>query len=207
VTDFAELAHNLKTPISVISGYAELLATREDSETRLIAAKQISAAARRLTEEVDALVAGETNTASEPPGPSDPAHRPGGRARIVVIDDDAGVRQLLRSTLPVEDFEIAEAGDGDVALALAEVQRPDLVLLDWRMPNIPGETVLTELKQRFADIAVVILTVEEDQRGRAEELGADAFLTKPFSPIELLRTVERLLSEPLFSGRHGARTG
>jgi CheY-like chemotaxis protein len=62
------------------------------------------------------------------------------------------------------------------------------------MPTVSGETVLTELKDRYPDIAVVVLTVEGEQRSRAGELGADAFLTKPFSPLELLRTVERLVA-------------
>ena len=97
-------------------------------------------------------------------------------------------------TLPAEDFEISEAADGDIALAVAEVQRPDLVLLDWRMPTVSGETVLTELKARYPHVAVVVLTVEGEQRSRAGELGADAFLTKPFSPLELLRTVEQLVA-------------
>jgi DNA-binding response OmpR family regulator len=114
----------------------------------------------------------------------------------LVIDDDVFVRRLLRMTLPAENFEIAEAGDGNTALAVAEVQRPDLVMLDWRLPTVSGETVLTELKHRDPAVPVVVLTVDGDQRSRAETLGADAFLTKPFSPLELLRTVERLLREP-----------
>jgi CheY-like chemotaxis protein len=190
----AELAHNLKTPIAVIAGYAELLAHRDDEETRRTAASQIAAAARRLTEEVNALLGIEGVLAAVAHAENGAARRPSRRARVVLIDDDVFVRRLLRMTLPPEAFEIAEAADGDIALAIAEVQRPDLVLLDWRMPTVSGETVLTELKDRYPDIAVVVLTVEGEQRSRAGELGADAFLTKPFSPLELLRTVERLVA-------------
>jgi len=190
----AELAHNLKTPIAVIAGYAELLARRDDDETRTTAASQISAAARRLTDEVNALLGidGDVGTVAHLEGEA--ARRSSRPARVVLIDDDVFVRRLLRMTLPAEDFEISEAADGDIALAVAEVQRPDLVLLDWRMPTVSGETVLTELKARYPHVAVVVLTVEGEQRSRAGELGADAFLTKPFSPLELLRTVEQLVA-------------
>ena len=174
----AELAHNLKTPIAVIAGYAELLARRDDDETRTTAASQISAAARRLTDEVNALLGidGDVGTVAHLEGEA--ARRSSRPARVVLIDDD----------------EVSEAADGDIALAVAEVQRPDLVLLDWRMPTVSGETVLTELKARYPHVAVVVLTVEGEQRSRAGELGADAFLTKPFSPLELLRTVEQLVA-------------
>ena len=190
----AELAHNLKTPIAVIAGYAELLARRDDDETRTTAASQISAAARRLTDEVNALLGidGDVGTVAHLEGEA--ARRSSRPARVVLIDDDVFVRRLLRMTLPAEDFEISEAADGDIALAVAEVQHPDLVLLDWRMPTVSGETVLTELKARYPHVAVVVLTVEGEQRSRAGELGADAFLTKPFSPLELLRTVEQLVA-------------
>jgi CheY-like chemotaxis protein len=190
----AELAHNLKTPIAVIAGHAELLAIRDDDETRITAAGQILAAARRLTQEVDALLGIDGELAAVAYSENGAARRSGRPARVVLIDDDVFVRRLLRMTLPPEDFEIAEAGDGDIALAIADVQRPDLVLLDWRMPTVSGETVLMQLKDRHPNVAVVVLTVEGEQRSRAGELGADAFLTKPFSPMELLRTVERLVA-------------
>jgi CheY-like chemotaxis protein len=190
----AELAHKLKTPIAVIAGHAELLAIRDDDETRTTAASQILAAARRLTQEVDALLGIDGELAAVAHAENGAARRSGPPARVILIDDDVFVRRLLRMTLPPEDFEIAEAGDGDIALAIAEVQRPDLVLLDWRMPTVSGETVLMHLKDRYPNVAVVVLTVEGEQRSRAGELGADAFLTKPFSPVELLRTVERLVA-------------
>ena len=189
-----ELVHELKTPIAVILGYAELLGQRDDEETRTTASEQITAAAHRLTASVDALFDLETDVAQDRTAGELP-HRSGRPARVFVVDDDAFVRRLLRTTLPAEDFEIAEAADGDVALAMAEIQRPDLVLLDWRMPAMPGETVLRELKARHPNVAVIVLTVEGEHRASAEQLGADAFVTKPFSPRELLRTIERLLAQ------------
>jgi len=116
--------------------------------------------------------------------------------RIMLVDDDAEVRTLVRTTLPSEGFEIAEAADGDEALALAEDGPTDLVLLDWHMPGRSGEEVLAELKRRYPELPVIVLTAQLDRRHRvrAEELGADAFLTKPFSPLQLLDEIERLIA-------------
>lgn len=90
-----------------------------------------------------------------------------------------------------------EASDGDRALELIEREPPDLVLLDWQMPGRPGSHVLDELKRRHPDLPVVVLTAQHQppHRALAEALGVDVFLTKPFSPLELLDTVERLLAE------------
>jgi CheY-like chemotaxis protein len=189
----AQLEHDLKTPLSVIAGYAELLSRRDDDETRLAAAEQIAAAAIRLGDAIDGLL-GLDDARAARPAFSD--RFSGSPARIVVIDDDVFVRHLLRTTLPTETFEIMEAGNGNVALALMEIEPPDLVVLDWKLPEVSGETVLRETKRRHADVAVVVLTADPRQRGRAAELGADAFLTKPFSPLELLATIDGLLDEP-----------
>jgi CheY-like chemotaxis protein len=190
----ALLTHELKTSIAVIAGYAELLATMDDEDRRIAAATQILAATDRLSAGVDAML-GDAQ-------PMPPAHvtngaavmPPPGLARIVVADDDVFVRRLLRATLSTEEFELAEASDGQTALSVIEVHRPDLVLLDWQMPNVSGEGVLAELKRRYAHLPVVVLTASGEHRDRARELGADAFLTKPFSPLELLRTVEQLVA-------------
>jgi Response regulator containing CheY-like receiver, AAA-type ATPase, and DNA-binding domains len=191
----AELAHDLKTPIAVILGYAELLGERDDEETRTTAAQQITAAAHRLTAAIDSLLGFEAGAPEAATVTDEIAQRSGRPARVFVIDDDVFVRRLLRMTLPAEEFEIAEAADGDIALAMTEVQLPDLVLLDWRMPAMSGETVLRELKARHPEVAVIVLTVEGEHRSSAKALGADAFLTKPFSPMELLRTVDQLLED------------
>ncbi len=194
----AGLEHELRTPLAVIAGYAELLAARDDEETRKAAADQILAASRRLEASLDALL----GLASRTPLGSN-GHRPVGSARaqavrparIVVIDDDIFIRRLLRLTLSTDAFEIAEASDGESALLLAKAQKPDLVLLDWRMPGLQGDEVLQDLKAAHAELPVVVLTVEADQQEAAYRLGADGFLTKPFSPTELLETIERLLAE------------
>jgi CheY-like chemotaxis protein len=116
--------------------------------------------------------------------------------RVLIVDDDPSVRNLLRMTLPVDGFEIVEAENGEEALSLIEGAVPDLVLLDWAMPGLSGGDVLAELKRRRPELPVIILTAEADPRFRAvsESLGVEAYLTKPFSPLQLLSEVERLLS-------------
>lgn len=119
-----------------------------------------------------------------------------GLRRILIVDDDESVRSLLRLTLPADGYDIVEAADGQEAFAALD-RALDLVLLDWRMPDRSGAEVLLELKASRPELAVIVLTGAHDERTRrfAASLGADAFLTKPFSPIELLEAVERLLPE------------
>lgn len=197
----SSLAHDLKTPIAVIRGYAELLALRDDDATREEAAAQILKAAYRLSELVDeALPASaddvDLNSArgwsAKASAPQRARSRP---ARIAIVDDDPFIRRLLRLTLPPDDFELAEASDGDTALGLVETHASELVLLDWRMPCVSGEEVLRQLKERHPGVPVIVVTAGGHERSVAEGLGADVFLTKPFSPLELLETIERLLGD------------
>jgi DNA-binding response OmpR family regulator len=115
--------------------------------------------------------------------------------RVLIIDDDESVRALLRTTLPPDEFEVLEAVDGDEGLRLVAESDPHLVLLDWRMPGRHGSLVLDELKERRPALPVIVITAEQQEHHRAlaESLRVDAFLTKPFSPLELLDTVERLV--------------
>jgi CheY-like chemotaxis protein len=124
-------------------------------------------------------------------------HASAGRSRVLIVDDDDTMRRLLRATLPeAEGFEIVEASDGREALVMLEQDDPvDLVLLDWMMPGRSGADVLEELRSRHPEIPVIVVTAELEPRQRelAESLGADVFLTKPFSPLQLLEHVERIL--------------
>jgi CheY-like chemotaxis protein len=125
-----------------------------------------------------------------------PAARSEVPLRIAIIDDDDAVRRILGLTIASDAAEIVEASDGVEALALLDgLPRPDLLILDWRLPGPRGSEVLAHAKQIDAHLPVVVLTAngEGEHRELAASLGADAFLTKPFSPIELLETVRRLL--------------
>lgn len=117
--------------------------------------------------------------------------------RIMIVDDDEAVRSLLRHTLPTDEYEVTEAESGEQALAQIHAYVPDLILLDWRMPGMGGSSVLDVVKVEHPELPVIVITseVQEHHRALAETLGVDVFLTKPFSPLELLATIERLLAE------------
>jgi DNA-binding response OmpR family regulator len=119
------------------------------------------------------------------------------RSVVLLVDDDPTFRTLLRLTLPSDGFEVMEAADGAEALHLLDEQAPDVVVLDWNMPERSGGEVLAELRRRGSEVPVIVLTAERDAEPRAvaRQLGADEFLTKPFSPLRLLDAIERLIAD------------
>jgi response regulator RpfG family c-di-GMP phosphodiesterase len=131
--------------------------------------------------------------------------------RILLVDDDPGFRALLRTTFEVVDVEVREAENVAAAEAAIGVALPEAVVLDVRLPGPDGLEFCRMLKAdpRTRDIAVILLTgAEEGTAARAKDVGADAFLRKPFRPLELVSTVERLVGPlggvPL---HEGARSG
>jgi diguanylate cyclase (GGDEF)-like protein len=121
-----------------------------------------------------------------------------GRTRILVVDDDHGLRTLLRATFEAADIEIGEARDAGAAMAAIERSRPDVVLLDVEMPGVDGITLCRMLKDdpTTRGVHVVLLTGSDDPdlEHRANECGADAVVRKPFSPLDLLNVVEALVA-------------
>ncbi len=115
-------------------------------------------------------------------------------ATILVIEDERKLRELLRGYLEREGLQVLTAGTGAEAVALARSGRPDLLVLDLGLPDVPGEDVLREIRTA-SDVAVVILTARasEEDRIRGLELGADDYVTKPFSPRELVLRVSAVL--------------
>ncbi|HEV7671787.1 MAG TPA: response regulator transcription factor [Thermoanaerobaculia bacterium] len=114
--------------------------------------------------------------------------------KILVVDDDPDLRDLIGYTLRRDGYFVIEAEDGIAALLMAEVERPDLVLLDVNLPRLDGFEVCRRLRAASA-VPIVMLTVrgaEEDQV-RGLDLGADDYLAKPFSPRTLLARVRALL--------------
>jgi CheY-like chemotaxis protein len=116
---------------------------------------------------------------------------------VLIVDDDPSIRKLVATTLEdVAGFELVEAADGDEALELAREDAPAIVLLDIDMPGIDGFEACRRLRAQpqTANATVVMLTAAADEEAEraAEEAGADLFITKPFSPLELLRLVDDL---------------
>jgi CheY-like chemotaxis protein len=116
---------------------------------------------------------------------------------ILVCDNEEPLRALIRATLATGDYRLVEARDGEESLALARSARPDLILLDVMMPGRSGLEVLRELRSdaSFAETPVIVVTgrAQAADREAAEAIGADYFLTKPFSPAGLAALLEQLL--------------
>jgi len=123
---------------------------------------------------------------------------------ILVADDHEHLRLLVRSTLECPDYKILEARDGQEALELTRANRPDLLILDWMMPEMTGMEVLDALRADpdVGTLPVIMLTAKAQTTDRNEAImkGIRGYLTKPFSPLELMDRVEKALS-PLGSIR------
>jgi DNA-binding response OmpR family regulator len=120
--------------------------------------------------------------------------------KILIVDDQLEVRELVEVTLNIGSYEIYKAASGESALQIAGEVRPDLIILDVTMPGgIDGYEVCRRLRSNPAtrDSSIVMLTArgQEDDRQRGKEAGADDYFAKPFSPLELLNKVEEVLGE------------
>jgi len=115
--------------------------------------------------------------------------------RLLLVDDDEGLRALLRTTFEAVDVEVDEAVDAAMARERIAAARPDGIVLDVSMPGLDGAAFCAQLKgsRETRDIPVVLLTGSDmATEATALEVGADAFMLKPFSPLELLSVVERV---------------
>jgi len=120
--------------------------------------------------------------------------------RILLIDDEAQIRKFLRIALASQDWQVSEAENGRRGLALAAVERPEVVVLDLGLPDIDGHEVLAELRQ-FSSVPVIVLSVRdsESEKVRALDGGANDYVTKPFGIQEFmarLRALMRLRAAP-----------
>ena len=121
-------------------------------------------------------------------------------SRILIIEDQSDIRRLIRMTLEFENHEIHEATHGQEGLAMAATLRPDLILCDVMMPGgLDGLQVCTRLKAdpALAGVPVWLLTARAQAKDRdaGEKAGADGYLVKPFSPLELIDTVDGILRQ------------
>jgi excisionase family DNA binding protein len=129
---------------------------------------------------------------------------PGGREQsggptVLVVDDDAATRALVRASLEAEGIDVLEAASGPEGLTAIEEESPDLVLLDVMMPQMDGWEMLRRIQERHGSVPVVMFSGQVDTGpGEAEERGASDFIGKPFDPQQLIDRAKQLL---------GARAG
>jgi DNA-binding response OmpR family regulator len=118
--------------------------------------------------------------------------------RVLVVDDDKVIQQLLEVNLELEGYEVVKASNGEDALRLVQDVRPDLVLLDVMMPKLDGREVCRRIKAdpRTAQTPIIFLSARAQDMdvNSGLELGASAYVTKPFDPVDLLDTVMRVLA-------------
>ncbi len=116
--------------------------------------------------------------------------------RVLVVDDDEVIRRLIAVNLQLEGFDVSTAVDGQDCLDKVGLIGPDVITLDVMMPRLDGWETAIQLRKspETAHIKVVLITAraQEDDKSRASDVGADAYLTKPFDPNEMIRIVREL---------------
>jgi len=121
------------------------------------------------------------------------------RTKILIIEDEANIRLALEYNLRLDGFEVHLAQDGPTGLKMVEKIKPELVLLDWMMPQMDGLEVLSELKHndKTEDIVVFMLTAKGTigDMDRAFAIGADDYITKPFDPKRLGQNIANKLGK------------
>jgi len=117
------------------------------------------------------------------------------RQRVMVVDDEPSIVDAVATALRYEDYEVQEATTGREALALAVTFEPDLIVLDWMLPDVEGPEVLRRLRERGFDAAVLFLTAKDTVEDKVQALGGggDDYVTKPFSLAELVVRVQAIL--------------
>jgi two-component system phosphate regulon response regulator PhoB len=117
--------------------------------------------------------------------------------KILIVDDEAAIREMIATTLELADFRVLEADNAQQAHQRVVDERPDLILLDWMMPGTSGIELTRRLKrdESTAEIPIIMLTArsEEDNRILGLDVGADDYVTKPFSTRELLSRIRAVL--------------
>lgn len=116
---------------------------------------------------------------------------------VLIVDDEAPIREMIAVALEMADYDYLEAADAREAHALIVDKQPDLILLDWMLPGTSGVELARRLKkdEATAEIPIIMLTakVEEDNKIQGLEVGADDYITKPFSPRELVARLKAVL--------------
>ena len=116
-------------------------------------------------------------------------------ARLLVVDDEPNIRELLATSLRFAGFEVTSAADGGSALRIAREVQPDLVVLDVMLPDMDGFTVTRRLREKGQHVPVLFLTARDDTADKVQGLtvGGDDYVTKPFSLEELVARIRTIL--------------
>ena len=123
---------------------------------------------------------------------------------VLIVDDEAAIREMIAVALQIAGYDCLEAENAQTAHALVVDHQPDIILLDWMMPEVSGIELARRLKREtdYADIPIIMLTArsEEDNKIQGLEAGADDYITKPFSPRELIARLKAVLRRTATAG-------
>lgn len=123
---------------------------------------------------------------------------------VLIVDDEAAIREMISVALQMAGYRCLEADNAQNAHAIVVDHQPDIILLDWMMPDVSGIELARRLKREtaYADIPIIMLTArsEEDNKIQGLEAGADDYITKPFSPRELIARLKAVLRRTATAG-------
>ena len=123
---------------------------------------------------------------------------------VLIVDDEAAIREMIAVALQMAGYRCLEAENAQAAHAIVVDHQPDIILLDWMMPDVSGIELARRLKREtaYADIPIIMLTArsEEDNKIQGLEAGADDYITKPFSPRELIARLKAVLRRTATAG-------
>ena len=148
--------------------------------------------------DIDAWLESQRPRAPRPAGATTARHTPPvGRPRILVVDDEESIRELLSKTLALADYEVDLAPDGRTALDRLRLVQYDLLITDLRMPGVDGLTVIREARRLKTDLPVIIITGYSSEASAIEaiNLGVQGYLTKPFRVPRVLTAAAKALGE------------
>jgi excisionase family DNA binding protein len=148
--------------------------------------------------DIDAWLESQRPRASRSVGPAQrPAAAAAGRPRVLVVDDEASIRDLLAKTLALAEYDVDLAADGRTALERLRITPYDLLITDLRMPGVDGLTVIREARRLRTDIPVIIVTGYSSEASAIEaiNLGVSGYLTKPFRVPRVLAAAAKALGE------------
>jgi excisionase family DNA binding protein len=138
-----------------------------------------------------------TRGAATQPAPRPSASATGGRPRVLVVDDEATIRDLLSKTLALAEYDVDMAADGRTALERLRIIPYDLLITDLKMPGVDGLTVIREARRLKTDLPVIIITGFSNEASAIEavNLGVSGYLTKPFRVPRVLAAASKALGE------------